>query len=473
MPRLAHDVSMLIRLKARHGWVEFARWYHVTGSDPINDASAVDRLYQVYVALLFLAALFLTWLSALDYAATIGAAIGIDTCLQIASLLWIAPLAFFAFLLIRHLRSCPVKMTHPDILWLAPNLNPASWPLSGLALALPLSLMLGALVGFFVGTALQLAVSPSDTSMLFALSAAGATALSRALGMTRHLMPGLPLKIDARSLVRANALYADLQPLRAWAAHAPGAYEEAKRRKLMASRRPFLELPDLQGRKLLIARAALSLARQREGIPKLIVWGACVIPLGAIVASSAPAMWAALAWIVTAASLIPASREMTRVFSDDTRVRIVGDFIAVPRFELLLMDSLPATALVVLASSLVIIAAWALGALSANAMAAFAIEISLILALLFAGGISPSAHGAVRRGPTYDLLVLGQLMLVAILSLANPALAAVAGCAYAAFLGVLYYQVLQAPKPLAFPPAHSPWKRVIARETSNKPSQHI
>lgn len=437
MPEPLDDAVLLLRLRARHARAELVRWFHATGSDLVEDASLPDRLYQLYAAALILGALVVMWLALLDACARAGAALGAAACARAAGLLWTVPLAAFALLLARHLRSCPVRMTHPDISLLSPNLSPASWVLSGLACALPLALTAGASFGFAAGTALAPATEPAATAIALAVSTAATMALSWAVGMARRLAPGWPPRVDMGSVVRANSLYADLQPMRAWAAQAPAAYEEARRRRLVASRRPLLGLPDLQGRRLLVARAALSHVRQREGIPGLLVWGMGVIPVGALVASSLPDIGTTLAWAAGVAAFASSSREMTRVFADDSRVRVVGDVMAFPRFELLLLDSLPAAALVAVPAICTTLAAVSSGPSAANTTAALLVCLSLTAVLLFAGGLDRAERGSYGIGPPYELVVFGYAVLVASLSLVEPAVAAGAGCAYAALLGTI------------------------------------
>lgn len=442
MPELIGDTALLIKLRARHAWSELVRWFYITGSDLEGETSFADRIFQLYAAVLISAAFVLVWLSFLDAAAQAGATLSAAACAQAASLSWAIPAAAFVSLLVHYLRSCPIRMTHPDILWLSSNLLPASWVLSGLVFALLPALAVGALGGFAVGTALRSVVEPAVASASLAVAMAASVALSWLLGAARHLRvvrfgSGRQVGMDMRSVVQANALYAELQPLRAWAAQSPSAYEEARRRKLMASRRPLFNLPDLQGRRLLVARGALSLVRQREGLSDLVVWGAGIVPMGALLLS-APSVDVGilLAWAMAAVSLAPRAREVTRVFSDDGRVKTIESVMVCSRFEQLVLDSFPAASLVALLSLAVVFSAAATGFVTTSLPAAILICLSLTAVLAFAGGIDPAAPDPAPNGSSFEAMIAGYLVLVGVLSFSNPAALAVGGCAYAVWLGV-------------------------------------
>lgn len=448
MPELFCDTALLFKLRTRHAWSEFVRWFYVTGSDLERDVSFTDRAYQLYVAAFIAIALVFIWLAFLDAAARMGMTLGVAVCAQAVGMLWVVPVVAFALFLAHYLRSCPVKMTHPDILWLSSNLVPASWVLSGLAFAVPIALVAGALGGFAAGVLLQSAVEPVAASAFFAAAMAGAVALSWLSGMVRHLRfvspgSGWRVRMDMSSVVQANALYADLHPLRAWAVQSPSAYKEARRRRIMASRKPLFGLPDLRGRRLLIARAALSLIRQREGLADLVLWGAVAIPAGALLLTAASVdVGLILAWAVAAISLVPRSREITRVFPDDCRVRVIESVMTCSRFELLVLDSLPAVALVVLLSLAAVLFAAAIGLVAASLPAAVLVCLSMTASLAFAGGIDQVRPGAMRGGPPFELMAVGYMALVVALSFLGMAALTVGGCAYAVALGVRCRQLL-------------------------------
>lgn len=436
MPDVLHDIALLLRLRLRHGRTEIIRWLLVTGSDFEKDAKLSDRIYQVYAVVLIFGAFVLMWLAFLNSAAKVGVALGATTCAQLAALLWIIPVMTCVALSAHWLVSCPVKLVHPDILWLTSALLPSTWMGEGLIVNGFVAAVAGVLLGFAVGTMLQSVVTPIATATLLAVSLLGVVALAWIVGLMRYRVAGRFFRTDMTLLVQANALYAELQPLRSRALQAPGAYERLRRRKLMAARRPLLALPDLKGRRFFLARAVLSHVRQHEGIADLVVWGASIVPLGALLTAAPGDIGILLMWLMATVSLIPRARELTRVFADDGRVRLVSDAIACPRFELLLLDSLPATAFVVLLALVVTGVLGCIHPVSIHWGAAICTVLSMSATLLFAGGLDPAGATSVCGGPRFELAVAGYAVLVPTLALASSVLSAIVGCAYVLTLGV-------------------------------------
>ena len=310
----------------------------------------MDRWYQLYVVLVLLVILVLTWAYLLDLAEGIGATLGVPGASTLLGLLWVIPLVVCVTSVVHYLRTPSVPLTHPDIELLSGVLTPAAWVAASAVPVLLRSVVLGLIGGRLMGAVLQAVVSPVALTLAVAVALVLAVALGWACGLAR-LMRLVPHPcFDRASIVQSNALYADLQSMASWAAQAPITYEEQRRRRILAGRKPILSLPRTTGARLLVARALLSHLRQREGLKDLMEWGAFLVPAGAVLVASSADLGLRLMWMTLGSLSLGRARELTRVFRDDCRVRLVGDAIARPRtlFRLLLLDSLPAVALTVL-----------------------------------------------------------------------------------------------------------------------------
>lgn len=403
----------------------------------------MDRWYQLYVVLVLLVTFILIWAYLLDLAEGIGATLGVPGASTLLGLLWVIPLVVCVTSVVHYLRTPSVPLTHPDIELLSGVLTPAAWVVASAVPVLLRSVVLGLIGGRLMGAVLQAVVSPVALTLAVAVALVLAVALGWACGLAR-LMRLVPHPcFDRASIVQSNALYADLQSMTSWAAQAPITYEEQRRRRILAGRRPILSLPQTTGARLLVARALLSHLRQREGLKDLMEWGAFLVPAGAVLVASSADLGLRLMWMTCCSLSLGRARELTRVFRDDCRVRLVGDAIARPRtlFRLLLLDSLPAVALTVLLGLVAVaclslpfspIASSACGAPGILSM--LAITLSLVATPLFAGGIDVLSRRSARARPDFLLLVFFCLLGVGGLSLVGPLWAACGGCAYAVAL---------------------------------------
>ena len=424
-------------MRLRHVRVEAVRWLYVTGSDFSRDAGFVDRAYQVYVVGIAALSVIALWFYLIDSAVEVGAMLDFATASQVAGFLYVLPVIVFMAVLVRYLRVPLIRMTHPDILWLAHTLRPSAWAAAGFFGAAARAVVWGALGGFVAGSALQAVVSPAVSTAVLAAGFAGAVGFAWLLGATKHVHFRRGLHFDMGSVVRASSLYADLQPLRAWAVQSPAAFEEVWRRRIMSQRKPAFGLPAAEGRRLLMGRAILSHVRQREGLLDLIVWGALVVPAGALAVAIADDAFLVLAWVVVAGLSAERAKEITRVYKDDRRVRLVGDAIVCSRFGLLLLDSLPAMVFVTLLAVAVTIAGVVAWPASADrVLASFCLVGALAATPLFAGGIDAASSSPDRIRPGFELLVVACSLIVALASLAGAGWAALAGCAWTVALGV-------------------------------------
>lgn len=418
----------------------------------------MDRWYQLYVVLVLLVTFILTWAYLLDLAEGIGATLGVPGASTLLGLLWVIPLVVCVTSVVHYLRTPSVPLTHPDIELLSGVLTPAAWVVASAVPVLLRSVVLGLIGGRLMGAVLQAVVSPVALTLAVAVALVLAVALGWACGLARLMRLVPHPRFDRASIVQSNALYADLQLMASWAAQAPITYEEQRRRRILAGRRPILSLPQTTGARLLVARALLSHLRQREGLKDLMEWGAFLVPAGAVLVASSADLGLRLMWMTLGSLSLGRARELTRVFRDDCRVRLVGDAIACPRtlFRLLLLDSLPAVALTVLLGLVVVaclslpfspIASSACGAPGILSM--LAITLSLVATPLFAGGIDVLSRRSARARPDFLLLVFFYLLGVGGLSLVGPLWAACGGCAYAvALAGICVTDARAAQEPL-------------------------
>ena len=108
--------------------------------------------------------------------------------------------------------------------------------------------------------------------------------------------------------------------------HLPSADESASRRRKVSARVPSGRLPQTRGAAAISARAGLSLRRQREGWPSLVLVGAFLIPVGAYaLMEGAAAPGPLLLWLALPQLCIRDVREIARCFQDDLRLRSVRD----------------------------------------------------------------------------------------------------------------------------------------------------
>ena len=443
MAETLRGVRILLRLRLHHTKVRVTQLLYATGTDFGEDTSLMDRWYQLYVVLVLLVIIVLTWAYLLDLAEGIGATLGVPGASTLLGLLWVLPLVVCVTSVVHYLRTPSVPLTHPDIELLSGVLTPAAWVVASAVPVLLRSVVLGLIGGRLMGAVLQAVVSPMALTLAVAVALVLAVALGWACGLARLVRLVPHPRFDRASIVQSNALYADLQLMASWAAQAPITYEEQRRRRILAGRRPILSLPQTTGARLLVARALLSHLRQREGLKDLMEWGAFLVPAGAVLVASSADLGLRLMWMTLGSLSLGRARELTRVFRDDCRVRLVGDAIACSRtlFRLLLLDSLPAVAFTVLLGLVVVaclslpfspIASSACGAPGILSM--LVITLSLVATLLFAGGIDVLSRRSARARPDFLLLVFFYLLGVGGLSLVGPLWAACGGCAYAVAL---------------------------------------
>lgn len=279
------------------------------------------------------------------------------------------------------------------------------------------------------------------TSSTFTTSAAlAALGLGAALLVVAEVaaLAVLAPRFDMTTAIEENALFADLQPFGVLSPLDKNTVADYRRRRKLAARLARgvrFKLPEGQGRAALASRAMLSLLRQYGGLPSILMQGAAVVPLGVCVLFGVGGPVALLYWIALLVMFPQGAREVTRVFRDDIRVRLVRDRLPYRTLELLVFDSLPTFILssvvscvavaIALPSTAPLVAGLALAVLM---NAALTLSCGLDAIRLYPGGPRPfyEVGALVLAGVTALLSLTGSpLLLVASAALVCAALAAV------------------------------------------------
>lgn len=159
-----------------------------------------------------------------------------------------------------------------------------------------------------------------------------------------------------------------LSSLSANAAFGADAIKDEKRRARVIRRKPLLGLPKSEGAAAIIGRAALSVARQREGWPLLVAAGAAIAPFGAYAVSSGSNPILLILWLFVLQKSARAVREIARPFADDMRIRTIRDSLPFRTRTLFALDSLPGLAMALCAQAAVFAIATLFSTLSGAGM---------------------------------------------------------------------------------------------------------
>lgn len=159
-----------------------------------------------------------------------------------------------------------------------------------------------------------------------------------------------------------------LSSLSANVAFGADAIKDEKRRARVIRRNPLLGLPKSEGAAAIIGRAALSVARQREGWPLLVAAGAAIAPFGAYAVSSGSNPVLLILWLFVLQKSARAVREIARPFADDMRIRTIRDSLPFRTRTLFALDSLPGLAMALCAQATVFAIATLFSTLSGAGM---------------------------------------------------------------------------------------------------------
>lgn len=414
-----NDVSLLLRLRVRHGSWTLNRIMHIAGAG-IDDDGWTDRAYQLYLLAIMLAWFVLMAAALVDAVAGAFAAAGIEACAWAMRVVLLVPAAVLLRGGIAGVRTSPLKLSHPDIAYLAASPVSAR-ALVGVAVAVQVltggvaAFALGLLLGVGLESAGALALPPAATGIAIAVLVAAAmaarwiagvarlasgrwrgrdavlaagTLVALCLGWTAAVLGAegaallspatfvalagsaavagvaaavalavLAPRVNMTAVIDESSLHADLCRFDALSPLDREKIAEYQRRRRFAERKLRFELPSREGRAALVAHAALSHLRQYDGIPSLILHGFLVVPLGvlALLDVGGPVLF--LFWLQALVMMPVGVREATRTFRDDMRNRLVRDRLPFGVLELLAFDSLPAFAFTTLLACAVVIVA--------------------------------------------------------------------------------------------------------------------
>lgn len=479
------DFILLLKLRLRHARSAAARAMHLFGTDPTRDTGVFDRIYILYVLAFVLVAAAASWAAVLNGAASAGAQMGAAAA-SATALVAALPLAALAYETIANVRTPVVKLTHPDIAFVAASsLSQRAIALDQLAARVPKDVAVGALVGWLAGAfiaggagAAGALGTPFGIALTLALALAAATCVSFCAGVA-HLASSVPRtaariaasagaligalalaalvfalpsaelqgtltapacpaalaaiaagaaaaalalapRMSRSRIIQENALHADLAVLNA-ALGEPSldpsnavALDELRRKRKLAERKPWLHLPHVQGAPLLLARSALSMARQPEGLGYLLMQGGAWVPLGiaALTSGNIPLL---LLWTMMTVAWQQGARELSRTFRDYMAYRQMRDLTPFGTLPALLLSGAPALVVVLVAAAAVLAA----GTLAAPALLAGmdapapANVDSAILAAATAAAPDVAATAAATAIPAALPFALGTLLCLA------------------------------------------------------------
>lgn len=455
---MLHDLRLLLWLRVRHAKAALSRAMHFAGVDPSVDTKWDDRAYQLYIGLFLAVALVLLWAALLDAVDTAFAAAGPAFSVLVFHAVLLSPVILFLVLSVQGLRTSPLKFTHPDIVYLASSrvgMRSIVAVYSGAKIGF--GAVVGALAGYLFGTAFEsglteILVAPLACAVVGALLAAaaiggawviGAVRLSSRQKRTRRiagcavavvllavaafaaaiavapvaffgegflgaaciglamivaieaaLLVLLAPRLDVTTAIEESVLFADLQPFGMFSPLDPSTIAEYRRRKKLAGRKLRFRMPKGSGRGALASHAALSLVRRADGLGSLALQGCAIVPLGACALLGIGGPIALLFWLMAAVMMPQGPKEVTRVFREDMRIRLVRDRLPFSALELLVYDSLPAFALTSVLGSVVAAAS----AVAAGASVGLAIVLALLINMALALCCGLDAICVFKRG---------------------------------------------------------------------------
>lgn len=398
------DLLLLLWLRVRH-----ARWtldsaMHLVGAG-IDEGGWSERVYQLYAVGIVFSSFALMAAALVDAIQGVFAGVGVAACALVVQTALLAPAIVLMVCGIAGVRTSPLKLSHPDIAYLAASAVSAR---ALVAVAVGVQALGGAIVGgaagFLLGVALEsagaLALPPAAAALSGAALAAAAVVASWIAGIVRlgnmrwswlntatavvilvafaAVWGGLVLcvspaallapvafaalgvtsavvivtasavlallapRADITRVIDENSLHADLCQFGALSPLDRNDIAEYRRRRKLAARPARFSLPRGEGRCVLVQRAVLSHARQYGGLPNLMMQGAFVVPLGVLALAGAGDPALFVFWLSAAVLFTQGVREATRAFRDDMRNRLVRDRLPFGVLELLVFDSLPA-----------------------------------------------------------------------------------------------------------------------------------
>ncbi len=187
---MLYDLKILSWLKVRHLRTEVARLLYATGTDFVEDRSAGERAYQLYIGGIILVVFVLLWAALLDFGERSFFQIGTEMTAIVLCLSFVLPFILFMFQSFEYMRSAAIKMTLPDISYIvASRLRLRAIAFAGVSNTIIIGLIGGFLVGFLIGTGLQGGpASAASFALPFALLVTCALVGAWVIGMGRLLV---------------------------------------------------------------------------------------------------------------------------------------------------------------------------------------------------------------------------------------------------------------------------------------------
>lgn len=480
------DLRLLLWLRARHARSTINRALHLLGVG-VEAGGRTERLYQPYAVGLMVAWAVIMWSWLLDTMVegfALAGAAAAELAVQVAlaacalALVWIG---------VNGLRTSPLKLTHADIVLVAASsVSARAMVLVAVGAQVLGGAVVGAAVGFLLGAGAE-AAGAFGAGAAVGFAALGAVAVAAAIGAgwlvgvvrlassqwrARQIVAtvlalaavvavagaGVALvfaagpsafamaaaavvlaafialslvapRINMTAVIKENALYADLQPFGVFSPLSEQAKADYRRRRKLATRPPRFALPPGEGRRALAARAVLSHVRQYDGLFVLVVQGVCVVPLGAMAVLGVGGPVLFLFWLQVVALMPAGARELSRVFRDDVRNRLIRERLPFGALELLVFDSLPAF---VLTTALACAVCALVAPPGVPAVGAAALAVVINGCTLFTCGLD--AVRLTPRGPRpcYEYGAIAMVLTAFLLSLFAPWPIATAGIALVA-----------------------------------------
>lgn len=429
------NVGLLARLELRHARSDLRFLLFAAGADIDEDRGFLERTYQLYLVVIFAIALVLSWAQVIDLVEGVHDALGALAGSVAFALLAYLPAVLLVCWAIAGLQETPLRLTLPDISWLARVVRPEEILAVRLVRIVALWLFAGALGGHVLGV-LAGAYEPLAWAAFFAVLtlttrlAALACALVRSAARRRLRLPvtiaagiaavllavllalvtptlaflmGLlfvPLALVADvlfvafSLVLAaranmafvvddNELYAARKSLGFLAFVNAGTYKEACRRRRFARRRKVRRTWRFaRGGAAHVSHALLSLVRRPSLLFGALTWGGALVPSGALLIAEGANVGVLLVWLLSVALALREPLPLAHVFREDCANRLVRPLLPQGALSLLLLDSLPLLVASLVSSALVLAALT--DVLGTNMVPSVLLAWAMLLALVFA-----------------------------------------------------------------------------------------
>lgn len=487
-------LPLLARLEVRHLRGDLRLLFFAAGTDIEGEQDLMERAYQLYVVAFLGVVAVLSWGQVLSLAAGLRDALGYALAGALASAAFpLVPAVTLLACGVSGLRETPLRLSGPDISWLARVARPEELLCVRLVRSGAVSLVVGVLAGALIGelaaasSVVPWAVALAPVALLARLVAylpglaraaasrgarlavtiasavalpfaaaslawaalVGLFALGEALALAAAALSlvatavslGVARRIDMAFVIDDSELFAARRSMRFLALADAGAYREAcRRRRFGRRRRPLRTRGFMRGGAALVSHAVTSLVRRPADALGLLSWGALMVPAGVALMMARPSVGVLLSWLLAAGYALREPPEVTRVFREDCRNRLVRSMLPFGRLELLALDCLPALVLSSLASAVV---SWPLAvALGTSPVVAVALSVLLDVAIALSGGFDdPLRAGRPRAGApraSGASAALVALVVASAGSLASPevavALAALLVAGYAARL---------------------------------------